>query len=270
MASSHRIMPSRRAQKRKAAPPANCGSVWGQTFGYDPFGNLTKSGSMSFQPTYSASTNRMTALPGFTPTYDANGNVLNDNSPAYTWDAENRPVTQDGIGFTIDALNRVVEQNRSGAYTQIVYAPTGEKLALMNGQTLQKAFIPLPGRATAVYTSSGLSYYRHPDWLGSARFSSTPSRTMYSDVAYAPFGEPYAQAGTTDLSFTGMNQDTVSNLYDFPAREYGIQGRWASPDPAGLAVIDTVNPQSWNRYTYVLGNPLGLIDPLGLDNDCGG
>ena len=71
----------------------------------------------------------------------------------------------------------------------------------MNGQTLSKAFVPLPGGGTAVYTSSGLAYYRHSDWLGSSRFASTPSRTMYSDVAYAPFGETYAQAGTTDPSF---------------------------------------------------------------------
>ena len=39
----------------------------------------------------------------------------------------------------------MVEQNGSGVYTQIVYAPGGQKFALMNGQTLQKAFAPLPG-----------------------------------------------------------------------------------------------------------------------------
>ena len=50
-------------------------------------------------------------------------------------------------------------------------------------------------------------------------------RAMYSDTAYAPFGEPYAQAGTPDLSFTGQNQDTVGGLYDFLFREYSIQGR---------------------------------------------
>ena len=101
--------------------------------------------------------------------------------------------------------------------------------------------------------------------FGSSRFVSTSSRTMYSDTAYAPFGEPYAQAGATDLSFTGQNQDTVSNLYDFPAREYGIQSRWPSPDPAGLAAVDTTNPQSWNRYAYVLNSPLNYVDPSGLD-----
>lgn len=90
---------------------------------------------------------------------------------------------------------------------------------------------------------------------------------MYYDGAYGPFGEPYAQSGTTDLNFTGMNQDTASNVYDFPAREYGIQGRWPSPDPAGLAAVNPMDPQTWNRYAYVRNSPLGIIDPLGL---CGG
>ena len=40
-------------------------------------------------------------------------------------------------------MGRMVEQNRSGSYTQIVYGPDGSKLALMNGQTLSKAFVPL-------------------------------------------------------------------------------------------------------------------------------
>jgi RHS repeat-associated protein len=138
----------------------------------------------------------------------------------------------------------------------------------MNGSALVKDFVPLPAGAAEVWTSTA-NYYRHPDWLGSSRFASTTSRTMYYDGAYGPFGEPYAQSGTTDVSYTGMNQDTVANLYDFPAREYGIQGRWPSPDPAGLAAVDPTNPQSWNRYAYVGNNPLAFIDPLGLEQvDC--
>jgi RHS repeat-associated protein len=134
----------------------------------------------------------------------------------------------------------------------------------MNGQTLQKAFVPLAGGAVAVYTSSELAYYRHSDWLGSSRFASTPTRTMYSDGAYAPFGEPYADSGTSDLSFTGMNQDTVSGLYDFAAREYATQGRWPSPDPSGIASVSINDPQTWNRYAYVRNSPLHATDPNGL------
>jgi RHS repeat-associated protein len=89
---------------------------------------------------------------------------------------------------------------------------------------------------------------------------------MFSSTAIAPFGEAYAQAGTTDLNFTGQNQDTVGGVYDFPSRELGaVSGRWPSPDPAGLAAVNPANPQSWNRYAYVQNDPLRLTDPRGLD-----
>jgi RHS repeat-associated protein len=244
---------------------ANCGSVWSQTFSYDAFGNISKSGTVSFQPTYNYLTNRMTEIGSSTPTYDANGNATNDTAHTYAWDANGRPVTVDAVSLTYDALGRMAEQDKSGVYSQIVYTPLGSKFALMNAQTLTKAFVHLTGGSQAVYTSSGLAYYRHSDWIGSSRFASTPARTMYSDGAYGPFGETYAESGTADLSFTGMNQDTVANLYDFPAREYNdIHGRWPSPDPSGLRAVRIKNPQSWNRYAYVQNSPLSFTDPLGL------
>ncbi len=159
----------------------------------------------------------------------------------------------------------MVEQTTGSANSEIVYGPGGDKLALMNDTSLIKAFVPLTGGATAVYTSSGLAYYRHTDHLGSSRLSSTPTNTVYSDTAYSAFGEPYAQSGAIDPSFTGQNQDTTAGLYDFLFREQDPnQGRWASPDPLGLAAVDLSNPQSWNRYVYVLNSPLNFIDPLGL------
>ncbi len=208
----------------------------------------------------------MTVIGSSTPTYDSDGNVTNDFLHTYNWDANGRPVSIDGVTVTYDALGRMAEQDHSGSYSQIVYSPSGTKLALMSGSTLQKGFVPLTGGSMAVYNSSGLAYYRHSDWIGSSRFASTPSRTMYSDGAYAPFGEPYAQTGTTDLFFTGMDQDTVSNLYDFPAREYGIQGRWPSPDPAGISSMHWDDPQTLNRYAYARNSPLTVTDPTGMDD----
>ena len=143
-------------------------------------------------------TNRMTSLGSQTPTYDANGAFTFDTYHSYTWDSEGHAVTVDTMGLTYDALGRMVEQNRGGAYTQIVYGPLSNKLALMIGQTLSKAFVGLPGGATAVYASSGLGYYRHSDWLGSSRLDSSSSRTVTYQVAYGPYGEPYDESGTTD------------------------------------------------------------------------
>src|SRR5205823_12248373 len=187
----------------------------------------------------------MDALPSVT---DNNGQMTYDGTHNYTWDAEGKMHSVDTTTLTHDALGRMVEKAVSGTYTQIVYSPVGGKFALMNGQTLVKGFIPLPG-AQAVYTSAGLAYYRHADHLGSSRLATTPSRTLYSSTAYAPFGEPYGRAGTQDVSFTGQDQDTVTGIHDFMARKYPpTQGRWLSPDPAGLAAVDPSTPQSWNRY----------------------
>jgi RHS repeat-associated protein len=252
---------------------ADCGSYWHQTFGFDAFGNITKTATagISFQPTYNSATNRYASLPGCTPTYDANGSLTYDCTHTYTWDAEGRPHSIDSVTLVYDALNRAVEQQRSGGNTQIVYGPGSMKLALYNGQTLVKGFAPLPGGATAVYTPGMLpAYYRHGDWLGSSRLATTPARTNYYDGAYAPYGENHGGLGTTDLNFTGQNQDTVTGLYDFLYREYNPNhGRWISPDPAGLRAVNPLQPQTWNRYAYVMNNPVAMTDPLGLEGCMG-
>lgn len=269
---------------------ANCGSVWAQTFGFDPFGNLTKTGSANFQPTYTGTpsvpgsgspTNQYYNLlggpNGTSNYYDGNGNLISDGvggtAHTYTWDADGNMLSTDGSSVTMiyDAMDRMVEQTRGSSHTEIVYGPYGLKLALMNGQNLVNAFVKIPGGSRAVYDGSGLAYYRHSDHLGSSRLATTPSRTKYYDVAYAPYGEDYNRSGTSDLSFTDEHQDTVNggwttNLYDFMLREYRTaHGRWTSPDPVGLGAVDPTNPQSWNRYAYVLNNPLAMIDLLGDD-----
>jgi RHS repeat-associated protein len=41
------------------------------------------------------------------------------------------------------------------------------------------------------------------------------------------------------------------------------QGRFTSPGPSNLSV-DFYLPQTWNRYSYVLNNPLSMVDRNGL------
>jgi RHS repeat-associated protein len=249
----------------------DCGAKWHQTFAFDPFGNISKmaTAGTSFLPTYNQSTNQIASLPGCAPiTYDGNGNLTNDCAHTYGSDSDGIITSIDSNPVTSDALGRQVEWAVGAGFRQVVYDPLNRKFALMNGvSTLVKGFISLPGGGTMVdIPGSWPAYYRHSDWLGSSRLATTQARGLYYDGAYAAYGEDYASTGTTDLDFTGQNQDTAAGLYDFLYRKYSpVQGRWLSPDPSGLAAVDMTNPQSWNRYAYVLNNPLSLVDSKGLD-----
>jgi RHS repeat-associated protein len=82
-----------------------------------------------------------------------------------------------------------------------------------------------------------------------------------------PYNE--APAGSAGPSFNQSFGDVFdSHEYDSATRElHPVQGRWISPDPAGMAAVDVTNPQSWNRYAYVNNNPLSNVDPSGLLDD---
>jgi RHS repeat-associated protein len=256
----------------------SCGTTWGQTFSYDAFGNISKTGTIAFAASYllanGTTNNQEQTVSSCVPTYDANGNLTTDCTfiPSYTyaWDSDANTVginltgtATPTINLTYDAFDRIVEENNAGTYMQVLYSPIG-KLALMAKQVNKSVFLPLPGGEQATY-SAGTIRFRHYDWQGSARFESTMGELIYGDVAYAPFGETYSSKDTEYLSFTGQQQDTIAGLYDFLYREYNpTQGRWISPDPSGLSAVDPSNPQSWNRYAYVGNSPLNRTDPNGL------
>ncbi|HIE55672.1 MAG TPA: RHS repeat-associated core domain-containing protein, partial [Chromatiaceae bacterium] len=94
-------------------------------------------------------------------------------------------------------------------------------------------------------------------------------------MRYAPFGA-YRQGGPnaiTDRAYTGQRESMDLGLYYYNARYYlpGL-GRFLSAD---TIVPDPQNPQSLNRYSYVLNRPLNLIDSTGhnpnfpmIDNVC--
>jgi len=244
--------------------------VWGQNFSYDAFGNITKTvpngyTGVSFQPTY-GSGNHISSAP---VQYDNNGRMITDNlSYQYAYDVEGRPVSVNGTQITYDASGLAVEITNGSGSTQMVYLPTGRKFAYMNGQTVQKYIVPLAGGVQEVYDASGLQYIRQSDWLGSSRVQMNANNSFRGSLAYAPFGETYAESAPVDRSFTGQTQDVIAGTqgdYDFLFRQLSAsQGRWLVPDPAGLAAVDITNPQTWNRYAYVANNPLSNVDPLGL------
>jgi RHS repeat-associated protein len=258
----------------------DCGaSIWQQNFSYDSFGNVSKAvptggTGIAWNPGYNQANNRYT-LAG--TGYDANGRLLTDTFHTYTWNVYGRLSTIDsstcgtnGTCLTYDAFDRMVEKNLAGTYSEVLYTPLG-KTAVMNGATIIDVYVPLPG-GSIFHMVPGGQAFRHPDWLGIIRLeSSRLNRTVNYDRAFAPFGETYKNFGlTTGSDFTGDTQDTVSGTYDTPNRElHPTQGRWISPDPAGLQAVDSTNPQSWNRYIYALNDAIAFVDPTGLRVDGG-
>jgi RHS repeat-associated protein len=64
---------------------------------------------------------------------------------------------------------------------------------------------------------------------------------------------------------TGKERDNESGNDYFGARYYASSmGRFMSPDPK-MASAHPANPQTWNRYTYTLNNPLSMFDPDGQE-----
>jgi len=61
--------------------------AWAQAFSFDPFGNISKTGTSSFQASYNLA-NQISNLPGIVPTYDADGRLTYDGTHNYTWDAD--------------------------------------------------------------------------------------------------------------------------------------------------------------------------------------
>jgi len=117
-------------------------------------------------------------------------------------------------------------------------------------------------------------YYLHGDHLGSASLTTDASGAPTSQLRYLPYGAPRPGYPTgnvpTDYRFTGQRSEEASlgSLYDYGARFYSpVLGRFISAD---TLVPSPGNPQSLNRYSYVLGNPLRYVDPTGHMETDGG
>lgn len=130
------------------------------------------------------------------------------------------------------------------------------------------------------------------DSLGSTRVVTDGNKAVIARHDYLPFGEEipsgignrppglgYVTTDDTRQRFTEKERDSESSLDYFGARYFSSpQGRFTSADPFDPVVERGAShseegeahfhryltqPQHWNRYCYVLDNPLRLVDPDG-------
>jgi len=86
---------------------------------------------------------------------------------------------------------------------------------------------------------------------------------MKSKNHFEPFGLELPLINSTDnrIIYTGQERDTFTNYDYMHFRFYASSmGRFLQPDNI---IPDITNPQNWNAYTYVKGNPVNYNDPSG-------
>ena len=266
-------------------------------FGYDAFGNrtvMTQGGTpahsvpSSSTAYYTASSNQVASM-----TYDAAGDVIYDGLNSYLYDAEGRLCAVRNYvgvltGYLYDAAGTRVAKGSLATFscnfaptnftpaTSWVLGPGGEQVTEYstscpaNGWCHTNAFSA--GQLQATYHDTG-TYFYLGDWLATKRVEVGASGCI-SAYAGLPFGDgltPVSVRGyascvdATEHHFTGKEYDAESGNDYFEARYYASSmGRWMSPDPDMTLKRILPNPQRWNRYAYVINNPLALVDPNGL------
>jgi len=257
---------------------------------YDRFGNRWQESPGGFIATFTGnnptSPQNNNRIDGYT--YDAAGNLLSDGVNTYTYDAENRMITfsntagssgtyvYDAFGVRVQKTTPTSVNNEcsgapnNGGPVYYLHDLSGQiSVYSANGNNQCKDEIFAGSRHLAEYSVT--PYYFHNDWLGTQRVRSSTSgiaETCQSGV----FGENM-QCNVSNydspLHFTSQQRDAESGNDYFGARYYGSNsGRFMSPDPVGG---DIGNPQTLNRYAYVINDPLNRIDAFGLqDTICTG
>lgn len=242
----------------------------GLSWTYDPWGNrtdqtVTGGTCNTFHQSVDAN-NRFNSSPY---QYDAAGNMIHDATHSYAYDAENRLVSVDGgstAAYVYDAMGHRVQKIAAGSTTNYFYDLGGNVISEISPSSWLNVYLRLNGKLFAQYTlGTPRTQFVFTDHLGSARLLTTMTQSVQDSYDYLPFGELVQGGSYTTHKFTEDEHDSESNLDHTQFRQYSSSlGRWMTPDPAGLAAVDPANPQSWNRYSYVLNNPLIYVDPSGL------
>lgn len=260
-----------------------------QTFAYDPAGNRTQAVDGPLTASYQANAvNQYSRILVGTaetiPSYDALGNLLEDDRAAYSWDADIHLLSvapKDGsvsAAYRYDALNRrVARLEGSAALTYFVhdgwnvvaeYAGSPGSSALAHevrhvwgedlGGGLQTA--GGVGGLLASVRASGANW-AHYDGNGNVVLLTDGAGAASARYAYDAFGRLKSSSGpaaeANRYRFSTKPQERAAALSYYGYRYYApALGRWLSRDP--LEETGGVN-----LYAMVGNNPLNVVDTDG-------
>jgi RHS repeat-associated protein len=256
----------------RLATAAGTGTNWyNHNYQYDRIGNITykseagASGSNTFTYTYD-----YPIRPHAVKTVTTDSPVYNDPliNIEYNYDQKPKLIKRnlvDYIRFTYDGSGqRVRKENLAIPQTTLYFGCLYEKRG-----SVEIVHVFAGNRRVASIRSDGNHQYYHPNHLGSASIVTGQDGDWRERIEYHPFGTyllddknpSYPAFPDANYTFTDQEDDDDIGLYNYGARLYDpVIGRFISPD---RIVQAPENPQSLNRYSYCLNNPLIYTDPSG-------
>ncbi len=269
---------------------ANMPSIFDDSidYQYDGFGNLKKKNGVSnYNYSDANRVHRLTSATGFGSfAYDYNGNIRSDGTGrTFNYGTYDKPTRITKGGLYADMKYGVerelyfkkekrVEAGKTNEY-QTIYLGNYEEVRRTGGSgssTEHKYYIA--GDIVISHRSNGTKEYSylHKDHQGSITTVTNVNGTVVQQAFFDPFGKrtqihqasvfansSYMQP--TDRGYTGHNMMDGLGIIHMNGRIYDpTLGRFLQADPHIQAPN---NSQSYNRYAYVLNNPMSYTDPSG-------
>ncbi len=262
------------------------GGSWGSRTNladYDNLGNITAKAGVTGSYTYgSTRPHAVTSVGGVSYTYNNNGNVkLRGDHPIW-WTAFNKPLSifSDDASYSFyydNDFNRIIETIYGEGFSRVKINPSAlYQIEIEDGVKTRRRHIPTPVGVVGVsnYDESDSSTARRyflKDHLGSSSVIADDSGNAQSNYSYDAWGNPRNASDWSALSawpdyeadegFTGHEMMSSLELVHMNGRVYDpLIGRFLSPD---IVIQAEGNLQNYNRYSYVLNNPLKYTDPSG-------
>lgn len=276
-------------------PPANCFNEpeapealrRSQRYEFDEYGNIQsiETDGSPLATTTSESTNRLSSQGAI---FDARGNLTTWSLTTFVYDALNRMSRRVVAGEPVYHFLYTADDER---ILSVAAPPGGGDLEFhwtlrdFGGKVLRE-YVSTPAALVPTHdyifrgdqplgevdftTPTPTTYHLTLDHLGTPRLKTSTTGAVVQKWKYFPFGEeaiPATQAGTA-LRFTGHERDRFNFGGVGDDVEY-LHARHKSPVVGRFLGVDQVQgrteaPQSLNRFSYAMGNPIRFVDPDGM------
>ncbi len=255
------------------------GTTVDKSYQFDLLGNRVKVLENGIATNYTSNNvNAYTSITGglsFTPQYDDNGNMLNDDKHTYAYDFNNKLVSVDAtVGtYKYDALGRRIAKLRAACEGQpeqrTLFYYVGDQMVeeVTDGVTTSYMYGNSIDEALQMKRGDD-AYYYHINHIGSTMALSVDDGNVKEYVQYDAYGLPSFIEGSGNVMnnssvgnsvlFTGREYSTESNSYYMRYRYYSaLLGRFIQKDILGYF-------DGLNDYSYVHNMPVDFTDVYGL------